>query len=354
MIMAFLEFNRIGITGVSASVPKQKIVNAEFTGFFTAKEVQSAIRNTGIAERRLADKKTCASDLCYAAAGALIKTMSIDRNEIDVLIFVSQTPDYRLPATGIILQDRLGLAKTTAAFDITLGSSGYVYGLALAYSFAQQESIRKVLLLDGETRTKVYSFKDKVAGLLFGDGGSATIVEKIDYDNPTYFSLNSDGARSHIIRIKGGGYRHPSSAETLREKEYKDGSIRSDEQGVIDVAGFAEFISREIPADMVRILEYAGESYENIDFFLLHQANKCVNDQIAKKMKIPQDKIPYSMHKFGNTSSVSIPLTMISEIRKQLRQDKNRLFMSGFGAGLSWASAITSIDRCVIPKLVEI
>ena len=352
--MACLIFNRIGITGVAASVPKQKIVNVEFTGFFTPKEVKSAIQRTGIAERRVVDDKTCASDLCYAAAEALLAEMGIDRSEIDVLIFVSQTPDYRMPITGTILQDRLGLARSTAAFDINLGGSGYVYGLALAYSFAQQESIRKVLLLDGETRTKVCSFKDKVTGLLFGDGGSATIVEKIDHDNPTYFSLNSDGSRSHMLWIKGGGYRHPSSAETLRAKEYEDGSIRSDEQVAIDGAGFFDFASREIPADMVQIFEYAGENYEGIDFYLLHQADKFLNDQIAKKMKISQDKLPYSIHKFGNTGSVSIPLTMVSEIREQLQNDKNRLFMSGFGAGLSWASAITPIDRCVIPKLVEI
>jgi 3-oxoacyl-[acyl-carrier-protein] synthase-3 len=352
--MAILTFNRIGITGVAASVPMQKIVNAECAGFFTIEEVQSAIQKAGIAERRVVDDKTCASDLCFAAAEALIEEMGIDRNGIDVLIFVSQTPDYRMPVTGTILQDRLGLAKTTAAFDINLGASGYVYGLALAYSYAQQESIRKVLLLDGETRTKVYSFKDKVAGLLCGDGGSATIVEKIDHDNPTYFSLNSDGGGSRIIWIKGGGYRHPSSAETLREKEHGDGSIRCDEQGVIDVAGFFEFANREIPSDMDRIFKYAGENYENIDFYLLHQADKFLNDQIAKKMKIPDDKLPYSIQKFGNTSSVSIPLTMVSEIRDELQQDKNRLFLSGFGAGLSWASAITSTNRCLIPKLVEI
>ena len=352
--MAILTFDRIGITGVAACVPKQKIVNTEFTGFFTPKEIKAAIQKTGIAERRVVDDKTCASDLCCAAAEALLEEMSIDRDEIDVLIFVSQTPDYRMPITGTILQDRLGLAKTTAAFDINLGGSGYVYGLALAYSYAQQESIRKVLLLDGETRSKVYSFKDKAAGLVFGDGGSATIVEKIDHDNPTYFSLNSDGAGSRIIWIKGGGYRHPSSAETLREKEHEDGSIRCDEQGVFDVAGFFDFASREIPADMVRIFEYAGENYEGIDFYLLHQADKFLNDQIAHKLKIPQDKLPYSIQKFGNTSSVSIPLTMVSEIRHELRQGKNRLFLSGFGAGLSWASAIMSTDRCLIPKLMEI
>jgi 3-oxoacyl-[acyl-carrier-protein] synthase-3 len=352
--MAILSFDRIGITGVGACVPKQKIINREFTGFFTSMEIEAAIQKSGVSERRIADDKTCASDLCFAAAEALLDEMSIDRDGIDVLIFVTQTPDYRMPITGTILQDRLGLAKTTAAFDISLGASGYVYGLALAYSFAQQESIRKVLLLDGETRTKVYSFKDKVAGFLCGDGGSATIVEKIDHANPTYFSLNSDGAGSRIIWIKGGGYRYPSSAETLREKEHEDGSIRCDEQVVVDVAGFFDFASREIPADMVRIFEYAGENYEAIDFYLLHQADKFLSDQIAKKMKLPDDKLPSSIHKFGNISSVSIPLTMVSEIRDELQQDKNRLFLSGFGAGLSWASAITSTNRCLIPKLVEI
>ena len=129
--MAILTFDRIGITGVDACVPKQKIVNTEFTGFFTPKEIKAAIQKTGIAERRVVDDKTCASDLCCAAAEALLEEMSIDRDEIDVLIFVSQTPDYRMPITGTILQDRLGLAKTTAAFDINLGGSGYVYGLAL-------------------------------------------------------------------------------------------------------------------------------------------------------------------------------------------------------------------------------
>ena len=352
--MAFLTFKRIGITGVAASIPKQKIVNAEFTGFFTPKEVESVIRMTGIAERRVADEKTCASDFCCAAAEALIEEMNIDRNEIDVLIFVSQTPDYRTPATGIILQNRLGLAKTTAAFDINLGCSGYTYGLALAYSFIQQKTIGKVLLLNGETRTKVYSFKDKSTGLLFGDGGSATIVEKIDHDNPTCFSLNSDGSRSHMIWIKAGGYRYMSSPETIQEKEYGDGSIRSDEQAIMDGAGIFDFTIREIPVDIERIYEHAGENYESTDFYLLHQANKFITDHIAKKMKIPKNKVPYSIQKFGNTSSVSIPLTMVSEISDQLREQKNRIFMTGFGVGLSWASAITSIEKCVIPELVEI
>ena len=352
--MAILSFNQIGITGVAAAVPERRIDHAEFEGFFTPREIQSAIDQTGILERRVCDANTCASDLCHAAAESLLNEMRIDRHEIDVLIFVSQTPDYRMPATGIILQDRLGLDQTTAAFDINMGSSGYVYGLALAFSFAQQESIRKVLLLDGETRTKVYSFQDKQAGLLFGDGGSATVIERVPHDDLTFFSLNSDGAGSRIVWIKGGGYRHPSSAETLREKQYEDGTIRSDEKGVIDLSAYFDAARRRIPIDMKRLFEFTRENPEVIDFFVLHQASQSVNAQIAQSLKIPPTKVPYSLQKFGNTGSASIPLTMVSEIRGSLRGAKNRMVLSGLGAGLSWASAITSIDRCVVPKLVEV
>ena len=352
--MAFLAFDQIGITGLAAAVPRQKVINADATGLFTPEEIQSVIDQTGIMERRVCDANTCASDLCYAAAEALLGEMKFDRHEIDVLIFVSQTPDYRMPATSIILQDRLGLAQTTAAFDINLGSSGYVYGLALAYSFIQQESIRKVLLLDGETRTKVYSPRDKQAGLLFGDAGSATIVEKVNRPCPTCFSLNSDGSGSQLIWIKGGGYRHPSSAETLEEKQLPDGSIRSDENGIIDLPGFFSFIRREIPKAITDLFDYAGEKPEQIDFLVLHQASQDINDHITQAMALPKTKVPHTFDKFGNTSSVSIPLTMISEIREPLRQKEIRLCLSGFGAGLSWASAITSIDRCIMPKLVEL
>ncbi|MCD4651076.1 MAG: ketoacyl-ACP synthase III [Candidatus Cloacimonetes bacterium] len=352
--MALLTYRNIGITGIAAAVPENKIINAEFTEFFTPKEVKSVSRMTGIKERRVASDDMCASDLCYAAAEKLFTEMNINREEIDILIFISQTPDYRMPATGIILQSRLGLPKTTGAFDINLGCSGYSYGLALAYGYAAQENIRKVLLLNGETRTKVYSFKDKSTGLLFGDGGCASIIEKISDENPSFFSLNSDGARSDLIKIKAGGYRYPSSLESLEKKTYEDSSIRNDEQGVMDGAGIFDFTIQEIPEDIKRIFEFSGESQDNIDFYLMHQANKFITDHIAKKMKIPKDRVPYSIQKFGNTSSVSIPLTIVSELRNELSSTTKRVFMTGFGVGLSWACAITSISNCVIPELVEI
>ena len=156
--MAIFKYSGIGISGISAAVPKEKNNNLTPNDFFTEKEAKSIVKMTGIKERRIAPSNICAYDLCYEAAEQLLKEIAIDKNTIDVLIFISQTPDYRMPATGIILQHRLGLSKSCAAFDINLGCSGYVYGLCLAYSFCKHKTINKVLLLNGETRTKVYSF----------------------------------------------------------------------------------------------------------------------------------------------------------------------------------------------------
>ena len=352
--MAILKFSGIGISGIAAAVPSIVYDNLEGAEFFSEKERKSVVRMTGIRQRRVASPEICASDLCYEAADQLLKEMNIDRDTIDLLIYVSQTPDYRMPATGIILQDRLGLSKDTAAFDVNLGCSGYVYGLSMAFSYLNNKSFRRVLLLNGETRTRAYSFKDKSTGLLFGDGGTATLIEKRDEAGGSTFSLNSDGSRSHYIMIKSGGYRNRSTPESLQEKVYEDGSIRTDEHGVMDGAGVFDFTIKDIPADIELVLNEFGCSIDGIDFFLLHQANKFITDHIAKKLQIPLEKVPYSLQKYGNTSSVSIPLTIVSELRDSPIIDNCKILMSGFGVGLSWGTAILDLNKPHISELKEI
>lgn len=352
--MAYLRFVDIGISGIAAAVPKTIVDNLAANEFFTEKEAKSVVRMTGIRQRRVASDSQCASDFCYAAASKLIKEVEVDLSTVDVLIFVSQTPDYRMPATSSILQSRLGLAKTTAAYDINLGCAGFVYGLGLAYSFCSQPSIRKVLLLNGETRTKVYSQKDKSTGLLFGDGGTAVLIDKNQGYGESFFSMNADGDRSHYIMIKSGGYRHPSSVESLQEKVYDDGSIRTDENGVMDGAGVFDFTIQDIPTDIENTLGFAGLSIEHINLFYLHQANKFITDHIAKKMGIPLDRVPYSLQKFGNTSSVSIPLTMVSESSQLLTEKDHKVLVCGFGVGLSWGTGIINLKQPHICELMEL
>jgi len=321
--MAYLKFKNIGITGLAAAVPKNVINNYKFTSFFPEDDVKSIVEKIGIKERRFADDKTCASDLCFAAAEKLFSEMNIDRSEIDLLIFVSQTPDYRMPATSIVLQDRLKLPTSTIAFDVNLGCSGFIYGMAIAYSMIQQNHFRKVLLLDGETRSKVYSSKDRQVAFLFGDGGVAAIIEKQPKFEDSHFSLNSDGSRYDLILIKAGGYRYPSSAETVKEKVVDEyGNIRSDEHGYMNGADVFNFLIREVPKDIKWLLEKSFTPMDEIDYFVFHQANYFMNNYLIKKLKLDKNKVPMSIEKFGNTSSVSIPLTIATQLQNNLRTKK--------------------------------
>ncbi len=228
---------------MAAAVPKKVIHNYEYDLHFKKEDVKDVVDKIGVKERRFADDDTCSSDLCYAAAEDLIAGMGIDREDIGLLLFISQTPDYRMPATAILLQERLKLPKSTIAFDISLGCSAFLYGLTLAYSMISSGAVNKALILNGETRSKVYSPKDRKTAFLFGDAGVAALVEKGDQFGDSWFSLNSDGSRESLIKIPAGGYRNMSSSETLKEKVVDEyGNIRTDEQGYMNGADVFNFV----------------------------------------------------------------------------------------------------------------
>lgn len=352
--MALLQFKNVGIIGISAAVPKNVIDNYNYTQHFDKDTVKDIIDKVGIKERRFSDSETCSSDMCYAAAEKLITDLNINKEEIDLLIFISQTPDYRMPATSILLQDRLGLGKHTAAFDINLGCSAFVYGLSVAYSLMQTGGFRKALLLDGETRSKVYSPMDRKTAFLFGDGGVAAIIENDKRFGKSYFSLNSDGSKESYIKIDGGGYRNPSSVETIKFKAVDEhGNMKTDEHGYMKGPDVFNFVLLEIPSDIKRILEYSEIKKEDIDYFVFHQANKYMNNYLIKKLKIDPEKAPSSIENFGNTSSVSIPLTIVHQLQNKLDNNK-KVLLSGFGVGMSWATAVIDFDKCHVSDLVEI
>lgn len=352
--MAFLSFNGVGIIGLAAAVPAHKIKNRSYTEYFSEEEVAEIVEKTGIEERRFAEAGVCSSDLCQAAAEKLISDLEIDKSEIDLLVFVSQTPDYRMPATAVLLQDRLGLTKQTMAFDLSLGCSAFVYALSVVFSLVQQGTIRKALLLDGETRSRAYYPKDRRVAFLFGDGGVAALIEKNERYGQSYFSLNSDGSRGDLIKIKAGGYRYPSSIESVQERVVDDhGNISTDEHGAMNGADVFNFVIEEIPNDVKNILDKAGITKENPDFFVFHQANAFMNGYLAKKMKLPADKVPSCIREFGNTSSVSIPLTMVSQLKGKMEGSK-KVLLCGFGVGMSWASAVMDFQDCWISDLVEV
>ena len=351
--MAEISFENIGISAMAGAVPKQVIKNREYTEHFSQEAVNDIVDKTGVEERRFTTEDQTASDLCFAAAEQLLADNPIDKSEIDILLFVSQTPDYRMPATSITLQHRLGLPKSTAAFDISLGCSGFVYGLSVAYAYANMPQVRKVLLLDGETRSKVYHAKDRKTGFIFGDAAVAAIIEKQD-NGTSYFSLNSDGSKSDLIKIDAGGYRNPSNENTTKEKVVDEhGNIRTDEHGYMNGADVFNFVLREIPKNIKQTLSFANTELGDLDFYVFHQANKFMNDYLAKKLKLDIAKVPSSIHKYGNTSSVSIPITIVDKLKDQLNTPK-KILLCGFGVGMSWATAVLATKHIKISDIVEV
>ena len=352
--MAFLTFKGVGVTAMAAAVPHRVINNYEYTEFFPKEDVKQVVDKIGIYERRFADPDTCSSDLCFAAAEKLFEDNQVDRSEIDLLVFISQTPDYRMPATSILLQDRLGLEKTCMAFDINLGCAAFSYGLSVIYGLMQAGTNRKALLLDGETRSKVYSPKDRRTAFLFGDGGVAALIERDPKFDESHFSIHSDGSLADLIMIKGGGYRHPSSIETLQERVVDEyGNIRNDEQGTMKGGDVFSFVLSHIPKDIKRTLAQASVDVEQLDYVIFHQANDFMNNHIAKKLKLPAEKVPSTIAKYGNTSSVSVPLTIVSELKDKLAGNKT-LLLSAFGVGMSWSTAIVPFVNCKVSDIVEV
>ena len=353
--MAIITYKNVGIKAMAAAVPSQVIDNYKYDlDIFPEEDVRKVVDKVGVYERRFADENTCSSDLCYAAAEKLFEDNQVDRSEIDLLVFVSQTPDYRMPATSYLLQDRLGLPTSCIAFDVNLGCSGFLFGLSIVYSFMEKHGLRYALLLDGETRSKVYSRKDRRAAFIFGDGGVAALIERDDKYGNSHFSMNSDGSRGELIMIPAGGYRHMSTPETLRKyiiDEY--GNARTDEQAFMKGADVFNFVIVEIPKDIKRLMTATGEDIHSMDYYVFHQANAFINNYIAKKMKLDKTRIPWTIQKYGNTSSVSVPLTIVSELQGKLDGLK-KLMMSAFGVGMAWATAIVPFHNCKISDIVEV
>ena len=349
--MAIIKYHDVGIRAISACVPRKVMYNKDLTYLISEDEIEKVIKNVGISERRYADEGVCSSDLCQKAAEKMFEDNSIDKEEIDALIFVSQTSDYHQPATAPLLQHKLGLSTNTLCFDVNLACSGYVYGLSIAYAYASMQGVRKVLLLVGETMSKTVSQHDKVATPLFGDAGTATLVSRGDFPE-SVFSLHSDGEGNDIIKMPYGGYRNPSCQEGFQEISDTDGNIRTGEQFYMDGMDVFNFGMRVEPKDIKMLLKECGMGVDDIDLLIYHQANKFMTDFFSKRLKMSTEKTPYCLNKFGNTSSASIPLTIVSELKDKYPERK-RVIVSGFGAGLSWATGLVDLTQCRISHLVE-
>ena len=350
--MAVFSINDIIIKGISCCVPKNKERNIDLD-ILTKEEIQKFIDVTGVEERRIASKEICTSDLCCESAEKLIKNLNWQKDEIEILVFVSQTGDYILPISAAILQDRLGLSTNCIAFDVPLGCSGYVYGMSIIAGMMKATGLKKGLLLAGDTISKIVSDKDKSTLPLFGDAGSATAFELENTGN-LLFDLGTDGSGYKTIIVPDGGSRNRINADSLEIKIIEEGISRNSCDLVLDGMDVFGFGISQGPKTVNKLLEKYAIDKEKIDYFIFHQANLMMNKMIAKKLKLPVEKVPYSLQHFGNTSSATIPLTIVSELKDKIENKSSNLLMCGFGVGLSWGTVFVEDCKIEVLDLIEL
>lgn len=343
--MAFLKFNNSRIAGMSAGVPRHIEPTVSTTDKYAAKEY---MQTTGIIEKRFSNDFTT-SDLCLAAAETLIAGLGWDKDEIDGLIFVSQTPDYILPATSCVLHGKLGLKKSCISLDISLGCSGWVYGLSVALSMLETGCLRKVLLMAGDARKHAAEEPDQ----LFGYAGTVTAIEYAPDSAPIMMELGTDGTGYDAIIRPGGGTRNPFTETSLELEECEDGRKRHALQTRMKGMDVFAFGITTAPKSIKQLGKQFGFDYLDYDYFVFHQANRMMNETIRKKLKIDEAKMPYSMTHFGNTSSASIPLTIVTQLGAELTERK-KIIGCAFGVGLSWGSVAFECDNILISPLVEL
>jgi len=334
--------HNISITSIAAAVPKQVSINP----------VNRTTKLTGVAERRVVEKGTCTSDLCFTSAEIMLNELSIDRTEVDVIIFISQTPDYKLPVTSALLQDRLGLSQNCICFDIPLGCSGYVYGLYVLSTLISNGRLKRGLLLAGDTITREVNSKDNSTCNLFGDAGTATLLSYDDTAKPIRFNLGTDGSGYRSIIQTDGGSRNKVTKDSFIEQEDVNGNITTPLDIKLNGAEVYSFGTDKVSEVLQQFCEQLGIRPPQVNYVVLHQANKFMNDRIVSRLGFSNEQAISSIKQFGNTSSATIPLTMVTNL--QQTQQEESILMCGFGVGLSWASAYIQQSNIHYTSLIQI
>ena len=344
--MAFLEFHNVRIAGFAAGVPKRKVCNLDLKDLSADYDSAQFVEVTGVLERRVDDLTT--SDLCIPAAEKLLEDLHWNKEEIEAIVFVSQTTDFFLPATACIIQDKLGLGKECYAEDVVLGCSGWVYGLSNIVSLMSNGSIKKALLMAGDAKRHVDTNDP-----LFGFAGTVTALEYDESSDGFKFHFGTDGSGYDAIIIPDGGSRNQITKESFRE-EIIDGKKYNRLQTRMKGMDVFSFGISTAPKSVKKLAEHYAFNYQDYDYFVFHQANMKMNNMISKKLKLDPEKVPSCMYHFGNTSSASIPLTIVTQLKSNIENRQIKFLCCGFGVGLSWGTVAFETNNIVISDLVEV
>lgn len=348
--MVVSQFNQIKISALAVALPTKKIAVESFYDQFGEDLVSKFSEMSGVKQIAHSIPEQTASDLGFIAARNIFESGKVKKEDIGVLVFVSQKPDYRFPATSFVLQKRLGLNKDIICHDISLACSGFVYGMQNILSLLELVPYKKALLITADTSYKTMSPNDRTMIMLFGDSGSAVVLEKKPQVNNTFkFAFRTNGNKFKSIITPAGAFRN-RDLKPIDEK-WSDDIVRNDYNTHMKGMAVFEFSITDVPKLINDFLGFTNTSSENYDYFILHQANLYILKQLSRKCKIPMDKIPVSIDRYGNNSSNSIPLVLCDHFYGKNAELK--LFVSGFGAGLSWGCGIFSINTDVILPITE-
>lgn len=352
--MAQFKVSNIEIKGISACVPS-RIERTEEIPFYSPEEAQAVVEATGVRQKHVADEGTTASDLCCEAAAKLMADLDWTPDSIDFLCFVTQTPDYLNHPNAFVAHEKLGLSENCIVLDLYHGCPGWVMGLSTITSMMSNGGFRRGLLLVGDVITLSHYKLSKEDRPLFGDAGTATALAFSEDASPIFFDMGSNSKDGGALIRRKGRAREPFTPESF-QVEYEMLSGLRDTAGVDDLMDgmsvFAFGISKP-PKSIKKLFEATGQSVESVDKVVLHQANKMMVDRILKKLKVPVEKAPLGMIEYGNTTSASIPLAIVTECREEYLSNKLKTVCCGFGTGLSWASAFFETDKIVCPPLIK-
>ena len=345
--MAYWEIKNVAVRGVTGTVPDHAVKTADFD-LFTQEEAETFDNTVGIKNRYIGSDDLCTSDLCFDAAERLLAALEWEKESIDVLVFGSVTGDYKTPPTSGILQHRLGLPTSTFVLDIPMGCCGSMYAINVAGNLLSAGSVKRALLLVGDTALRMGSLKDKSRVPLFGDSGTAMALEYDPTAEKIVIEFNTLGAGYEALITPHGGFRHPITAESFIEEDFGNGIIRAPKDTLINGMDVFSFAISRPPISIKKMMEKYELNADNVDFFLIHQANKLIVDRIVKKMKLPLEKVPYDLQEFGNLGGASVPMLMTYNISEELQNRPLTLLCSSFGLGLTWGTMILRTQPMVV------
>lgn len=350
--MAFFEYNDIRVAGVACAVPRNEVTSESYKPIFGEEEVDKFIAMTGVkASRRTAEHQTC-SDLGYRAALELLEHKGVKPEEIGVLLFSSHSPDYRRPSTAFVLQHRLGIPEEAVCFDISLGCSSLVVGMQTMASILNTSDMRYGLLFVGDTAGKSVNHNDRSSAMLFGEAGAVMLLEKTDNENNKLNALiRSDGSGFKYMIIPGGGYRNLHASE--EPQMCADGNERSLMNSFIQGASVFTFTIFDVPRLIKDFWAHSGTKPEDFDCFAFHQANLYILKQIAKKTKIPFEKMPITLDRYGNTSGASAIVSLCDTYGESEEHKTIKVMACGFGIGISLGAASFEISTDDILPIME-